>query len=89
MDAHGEKRRTGESATTGRAPVSGGIAIACGVLFVAAVVLALLGELSLFTVASTLLTFVITVMTWRRFQASDREYRQRMERLDERLRREP
>lgn len=73
----------------GHAPVSGTIAIACGALFVAAVVLALLGELSWFTVVSTLLTFVLTVMIWRRFQASDLEYRQRMERLDRRLRGEP
>lgn len=74
---------------TGRAPVSGGIAIACGLLFVTTVVLAVAGGLSWFTVASTFLTFVLFVMTWRRFQASDLEYRQRMERLDERLRREP
>lgn len=71
--------------TKGHAPVSGGIAIACGVLFVAAVALALVGVLSWFTAANSLLTFAITVLTWRRFQASDREYRQRLERLDERL----
>lgn len=74
---------------TGRAPISGGIAIACGLLFVTAVVLALTSGLSWFTVGSTLLTLVITVLTWRRFQAGDREYRERLERLDRRLRREP
>ncbi|WP_165979716.1 hypothetical protein [Kocuria rosea] len=42
--------------------------------------------LSWFTVASTLMTFVLTVLIWRRFQASDCEYRRRMERLDQRLR---
>lgn len=74
--------------TTGRAPISGGIAIACGLLSVTAVVLALIGVLSWFTVANSLLTFVITVLTWRRFQVSDLENRQRMERLDQRLSRE-
>ncbi|GAA1749792.1 hypothetical protein [Kocuria aegyptia] len=74
--------------TKGRAPISGTIAIACGLLFVTAVVLALMDVLSWFTVASTLSTFVITVLIWRRFQVSDLEYRQRLERLDERLGRE-
>jgi len=74
---------------TGRAPISGGIAIACGLLFVTAVVLALTSGLSWFTVVSAFGTFVITVLNWRRFQASDREYRERLERLDQRLRREP
>ena len=72
----------------GRAPISGAIAMACGVLFVAAVVLALIGMMSWFTAASTLMTFVLTVLTWRRFQASDIEYRRRVERLDQRLRAE-
>ncbi|MGQ1837463.1 hypothetical protein ACT4S2_03285 [Kocuria turfanensis] len=72
--------------TKGHAPVSGGIAIVCGVLFIIAVVLALVGLLSWFTAANSLLTFTITVLSWRRFQASDLEYRQRMERLDQRLR---
>ncbi|OLT05472.1 hypothetical protein BJF77_03760 [Kocuria sp. CNJ-770] len=74
--------------TKGRAPISGAIAIACGVLFVAAVVLALIGMMSWFTAANSLLTFVITVLTWRRFRTSDLEYRRRMERLDQRLRAE-
>lgn len=72
--------------TMGRAPISGTIAIACGLLFATAVVLALMDVLSWFTVASTLMTLVLTVLIWRRFQASDCEYRQRMERLDQRLR---
>lgn len=72
--------------TKGRAPIGGTIAIACGVLFVIAVVLALVAGLSWFTVVSTLSTFVITVMIWRRFQASDLEYRWRLKRLDQRLR---
>ena len=71
--------------TKGRAPVSGAIAIACGLLFVTAVGRALVDVLSWFTVASTLMNFVLTVLIWRRFQASDLEYRQRMERLDQRL----
>lgn len=75
--------------TKGRAPISGGIAIAFGLLFVTAVVLALVDVLSWFTAANSLLTFAITALTWRRFQASDLEYRQRMERLDQRLRGEP
>ena len=71
--------------TKGRAPVSGAIAIACGLLFVTTVVLAVTMDLSWFTVASTLMNFMLTVLIWRRFQASDLEYRQRMERLDQRL----
>ncbi|MEX5236002.1 hypothetical protein [Kocuria arenosa] len=71
--------------TKGSAPISGTIAIAFGTLFVSAVVLALFDLLSWFTAANSLLTFALTVLTWRRFQASDLEYRRRMERLDQRL----
>ncbi|GGG44020.1 hypothetical protein GCM10011374_02970 [Kocuria dechangensis] len=75
---------------TGRAPISGGFAIACGLLFATAVVLALASELlaselSWFTVVSAFGTFVIAVLSWRRFQRSDQQYRERMERLDQRL----
>lgn len=71
--------------TKGRAPISGAIAIACGLLFVTTVVLAVTVDMSWFTVASTRMTFVLTVLIWRRFQASDLEYRRRMERLDQRF----
>jgi membrane protein implicated in regulation of membrane protease activity len=74
---------------TGRAPVSGGFAIVCGLLFVTAVVLALTTSLSWLTVASTLLTLMMSVFSWRRFQRNDREYQQRSERLDQELGREP
>ncbi|MEX5300017.1 hypothetical protein RCG67_14700 [Kocuria sp. CPCC 205292] len=71
--------------TKGKAPISGAIAIACGLLFATTVLLAVTVDLSWFTVASTLMTFVLTVLIWRRFRASDLEYRHRMERLDQRL----
>jgi CHASE2 domain-containing sensor protein len=77
--------RPGDIVTKGRAPISGGIAIACGILFVTAIVLAVIDVLSWFTAASSLLTFAITVLTWRRCQASDLKYRRRIERLDQRL----
>jgi hypothetical protein len=88
MDKHsrGEGPHDVGAAITGTAPVSGGFAIACGLLFATTVVLALVSGLSWSTVGSTFGAFAITTLAWQRFKASDLEYRQRMERLDQRLR---
>lgn len=70
---------------TGKAPVSGGIAIVCGLWVVTTVIIAILDGLPWTTVLSSLGLVVITVVNWRGFKEHDRQYRERMERLDRRL----
>ena len=70
---------------TGKAPFSGGIAIACVLWFVAMVVIAFIEGDSWTTALSSLGLVTIALINWRGFKKHDREYRARMERLDERL----
>ena len=70
---------------TGKAPFSGGIAIACVLWFVAMVVIAFVEGDSWTTALSSLGLVTIALINWRGFKKHDREYRERMERLDERL----
>ena len=69
----------------GRAPISGSIAIVCGLWVLTTTIIAILGGLPWSTVPSSLGMVVITVMNWRGFKEHDRQYRERMERLDRRL----
>lgn len=70
---------------TGKAPISGGFAIACVLWFVAMVVIAFVEGDSWTTALSSLGLVTIALINWRGFKKHDREYRERMERLDERL----
>ena len=70
---------------TGKAPLSGGFAIACVLWFVAMVVIAFVEGDSWTTALSSLGLVTIALINWRGFKKHDREYRARMERLDERL----
>lgn len=70
---------------TGKAPISGGFAIACVLWFVAMVVIAFVEGDSWTTALSSLGLVTIALINWRGFKKHDREYRARMERLDERL----
>ena len=70
---------------TGKAPISGGCAIACVLWFVAMVVIAFVEGDSWTTALSSLGLVTIALINWRGFKKHDREYRARMERLDERL----
>lgn len=69
----------------GKAPVSGSITIVLGVLAVAILVIAIFGGLPWSTVVSAFANFALFVIVWRGMKSQDREYRERMERLDERL----
>ncbi|GAA1768296.1 hypothetical protein [Kocuria aegyptia] len=70
---------------TGKAPISGGFAIVCALWFVAMVVIAFVADNFWTTVLSSLALVAIALVNWRGFKRHDREYRERMERLDERL----
>lgn len=70
---------------TGKAPISGGIAIVCGLWALTAAVIAILNGLPWTTVLSSLGLVTITVVNWRGFKEHDRQYQERMERLDRRL----
>ena len=71
---------------TGKAPISGSIAIVLGVLAVNLLVIAIFDGVSWSTVVGTFLNFTLFVMVWRGGKKHDREYLERMERLEERLR---
>lgn len=70
---------------TGEAPISGGIAIACGLLLVTTVTVAAIDGLAWSTVLSSFGVFGVTVHNRRAAKKHDREYRERMERLEQRL----
>ena len=70
---------------TGKAPISGGFAIACVLWFVAMVVIAFFDGEFWTTALSSLSLVAIALLNWRGFKKHDQEYRERMERLDERL----
>lgn len=74
---------------TGRAPISGGFVIVCVLWFLAMVVLAIVEGDFWTTALSSLGLVAIALVNWRGFKRHDREYRERMERLDERLGRDP
>ena len=74
---------------TGRAPISGGFVIVCALWFLAMVVLAIVEGDSWTTVLSSLGLVAMALVNWRGFKRHDREYQERMERLDQRLGREP
>ena len=67
---------------TGKAPISGGFAIFCGLFFVTTVIFTIIWEISWLTVLSSLGVFIVAVMNWRGFQRSNREYEERIERLE-------
>ncbi|MGX5358143.1 hypothetical protein [Kocuria sp. KH4] len=73
----------------GRAPISGGIAIVCVLWFLAMVVVAILEGDSWTTALSSLGLVAMALVTWRGCTRHDREYRERMAGLDERLGRGP
>ncbi len=70
---------------TGKAPISGSIAIALGVLAVSLLIIAIFDGASWSTVVGAFLNVTIFVMVWRGAKKQDREYQERMERLQERL----
>lgn len=70
---------------TGKAPISGSIAIVLGVLAVTLLIIAIFDGASWSTVVGAFLNFTIFVMVWRGAKKQDREYQERMERLQERL----
>lgn len=70
---------------TGKAPISGSIAIVLGVLAVTLLVIAIFDGVSWSTVVGAFLNFTIFVMVWRGAKEHDREYQERTERLEERL----
>ena len=70
---------------TGKAPLSGGFAIACVLWLVAMVIIAFIEGDSWTTALSSLGLVTIALINWRGFKKHDREYRERMQRLDERL----
>ena len=69
---------------TGKAPISGSIAIVLGVLAVTLLVIAIFDGLSWITVVGAFANFALFVTVWRGMQRQDREYQERMERLEER-----
>ncbi|MEB2528521.1 hypothetical protein [Kocuria rosea] len=70
---------------TGKAQMSGGLAITSGVLALVILVIAILGGLSWYTVVIAFSAFAMLVLIWRGAKKQDREYQERMERLEERL----
>ena len=74
---------------TGRAPISGGFVIVCVLWFLARVVLAIVEGDSWTTALGSLGLVAMALVNWRGFKRHDREYQERMERLDQRLGREP
>lgn len=74
---------------TGKAPISGGFAIASVLWFLAMVVIAFIDGNFWTTALSSLGLVAIALINWRGFKRHDREYRERMERLDERLGNDP
>lgn len=70
---------------TGKAPISGSIAIVLGVLAVTLLVIAIFDGVTWSTVLGVFLNFTLFVMVWRGAKKQDREYQERMERLEERL----
>lgn len=71
---------------TGKAPISGTLAIACGLLAATTVMITVVSGSSWNTVVSALTTFAMFVIVWRGMKKQDREYRERLERLKQRLR---
>ena len=69
----------------GWAPISGGIALVGGVLAGATVILAVVTGGSRTTVLSALTTFTMLIIVWWGMKKHDREYQERMERLERRL----
>jgi hypothetical protein len=70
---------------TGRAPISGSIAIVSGILAVTLLIIAIFDGVSWSTVVGAFLNLTIFVTVWRGAKKQDREYQERMERLQERL----
>ncbi|MFF0989733.1 hypothetical protein [Kocuria nitroreducens] len=70
---------------TGKAPISGSIAIVLGVLAVVLLVIAIFDGLSWSTVVGAFLNFTVFVLVWRGAKKQDREYHERIERLEKRL----
>lgn len=70
---------------TGKAPMSGGIAIVCGLLLVVIVIIKIISDFSWGPVVSSFCLFVVTVIMWQGFKKQDREYQERMGRLEQRL----
>lgn len=73
---------------TGRAPISGGFVIVSALWFVAMMVIAVVEGEYWTTALSSLGLVAIAMVNWRGFKKHDREYQERMERLDQRLRRD-
>ena len=71
---------------TGKAPISGSFAILCVLWFVATAVIAIVDGDHWTTAVSSLGLVAISVAAWRGCKKHDREYQERMERLDQRLR---
>lgn len=74
---------------TGRAPISGGFVIVSALWFVAMMVIAIVESDYWTTALSSLGLVAIALINWRGFKRSDREYKERMERLEQRLGRDP
>lgn len=74
---------------TGKAPISGGFVIVCVLWFLAMVVLAIVEGDSWTTALGSLGLVAMALVNWRGFKRHDREYQERMERLDQRLGRNP
>lgn len=79
-------RSIGDIVATGKAPISGSIAIVSGALAVTLVVIAMFDGVTWSTVVGAFSNVAIFVMVWRGAKKQDREYQERMERLEERLR---
>lgn len=74
---------------TGKAPISGGFVIVSALWFMAMVVIAIVEGDYWTTALSSLGLVGIALINWRGFKKHDREYQERMERLDQRLGRNP
>lgn len=70
---------------TGRAPISGGFVIVCTLWFLAMAALAIVEGDSWTTELGSLGLVAMALVNWRGFKRHDREYQERMERLDQRL----
>lgn len=70
---------------TGRAPVSGGFALVCVLWFLAMVALAIVEGDSWTTALGSLGFVAMALVNWRGFKRHDRQYQERMKRLDQRL----
>ncbi|MEX5272199.1 hypothetical protein [Kocuria sabuli] len=73
----------------GKAPISGRIVIVSALWFMAMVVITIVEGDYWTTALSSLGLVGIALINWRGFKKHDREYQKRMERLDQRLGRNP